>query len=205
MLSKKEMRAQATRQAILDAAEDAFYALGFSGTTLEEIARRAGVTRGAIYWHFNDKTEVFQAIFVRTSEVYRQALESIIQTSSSVEEFAAGSIALLRDIAADPQKQRALCIVLLRHEHLPSLASIVVLKQQHHRQMLEMMTSFFMNITPSPLPQYDARKLAEAVSAYFIGMLLQFLVHPDTFRLAENAPFFIQHFFSPLTQSRTER
>lgn len=204
MLSKKEMRAQATRQAILDAAEDAFYALGFSGTTLEEIARRTGVTRGAIYWHFNDKTEVFQAIFVRTSEVYRQALESIIQTSSSVEEFAAGSIALLRDIAADPQKQRALCIVLLRHEHLPSLASIVALKERHYTEMLEMMTAFFAGIDPT-IPLSRARQMAEAISAYFVGMLMQFLVHPETFHLAENAEFFIQHFFSPFTQSRTER
>jgi TetR/AcrR family acrAB operon transcriptional repressor len=51
-----------TRRRILDAARRVFARQGVTRTTLEQIARAAGVTRGAIYWHFADKTELFYAM-----------------------------------------------------------------------------------------------------------------------------------------------
>lgn len=55
-----------TRAAIMDAAELAFFAQGFSATTLEQISRAAGVTRGAFYWHFKDKTDLLAALHERS-------------------------------------------------------------------------------------------------------------------------------------------
>ena len=52
-------QAEQTREAILDAAEKVFYERGVARSTLEEVARVAGVTRGAIYWHFRDKLDLF--------------------------------------------------------------------------------------------------------------------------------------------------
>lgn len=57
--------AEATREALLDAAEQAFLERGVSGTSLEHIAQRAGVTRGAVYWHFRDKAALFAAMIER--------------------------------------------------------------------------------------------------------------------------------------------
>jgi TetR/AcrR family transcriptional regulator, repressor of the mexAB-oprM multidrug resistance operon len=57
--------AAATREAILDAAEVVFLEHGVARSSLEQIARRAGVTRGAIYWHFKDKTALFAAMVER--------------------------------------------------------------------------------------------------------------------------------------------
>jgi TetR/AcrR family transcriptional regulator, acrAB operon repressor len=51
-----------TRLQILAAAREAFARQGVTRTSLEQIARAAGVTRGAIYWHFADKTELFYAM-----------------------------------------------------------------------------------------------------------------------------------------------
>lgn len=51
-----------TRRAIIAAAREAFSANGVSRTSLEQIAAAAGVTRGAIYWHFADKAELFYAM-----------------------------------------------------------------------------------------------------------------------------------------------
>ena len=51
-----------TRRAIIDAARDVFFEHGVSSTSLEQIAKAAGVTRGAIYWHFADKAELFYAM-----------------------------------------------------------------------------------------------------------------------------------------------
>lgn len=57
--------AAATREAILDAAEQEFLERGVSRTSLEHIAQRAQVTRGAIYWHFKDKSDLFSAMIDR--------------------------------------------------------------------------------------------------------------------------------------------
>lgn len=51
-----------TREALLDAALAAFAEVGFAATQLEEIARRARVTRGALYHHFDSKEALFLAV-----------------------------------------------------------------------------------------------------------------------------------------------
>ncbi|MBN3856385.1 TetR family transcriptional regulator [Paraburkholderia sp. Ac-20340] len=55
----------ALRKTLLDCAEQIFARKGFAQTTLDEIAAKAGVTRGAIYVHFKSKAEVFEALFER--------------------------------------------------------------------------------------------------------------------------------------------
>ncbi|OYU41334.1 MAG: TetR family transcriptional regulator [Pseudorhodobacter sp. PARRP1] len=57
--------AEHTRTAILDAAELMFCEQGVSSATLEKISRRAGVTRGAVYWHFKDKFDILRALHIR--------------------------------------------------------------------------------------------------------------------------------------------
>ena len=54
--------AEQTRDAILDAAEKVFYKHGVARTSLQQIARVAKVTRGAVYWHFKDKIELCEAM-----------------------------------------------------------------------------------------------------------------------------------------------
>ena len=63
----KRTKAQAldTRATILDAAEDVFFIYGVAHSTLDTIADAAGVTRGAIYWHFRNKEAVFEAVLER--------------------------------------------------------------------------------------------------------------------------------------------
>lgn len=65
MVRKTKEEALVTRGRILDAAERLFHAQGVSGTSLHQIAQAAGVTRGAIYWHFQDKGDLFNAMMDR--------------------------------------------------------------------------------------------------------------------------------------------
>lgn len=62
MVRKTKLDASLTRQRIIDAAREVFLARGVSRSTLEHIATQADVTRGAVYWHFKNKTEIFHAI-----------------------------------------------------------------------------------------------------------------------------------------------
>ncbi len=62
MVRKTKLDAELTRQRIIDAAREVFLARGVSRSTLEHIAAQAEVTRGAVYWHFKNKTEIFHAL-----------------------------------------------------------------------------------------------------------------------------------------------
>ncbi|MFB9465667.1 ScbR family autoregulator-binding transcription factor [Streptomyces cinereospinus] len=55
MARARQERAEITRQAILDGAAAAFDATGFGGTSLSDVAQQAGVTKGALYFHFSSK------------------------------------------------------------------------------------------------------------------------------------------------------
>lgn len=62
MVRKSKEDAQLTRSRIITAAREVFLSRGVSRSTLEHIATQANLTRGAIYWHFKNKTEIFHAI-----------------------------------------------------------------------------------------------------------------------------------------------
>lgn len=67
MARRTKAEAQETRNRLLDAAERLFQAKGVSGTTLNDIATAAGATRGAVYHHFKDKADLFNAMMERVT------------------------------------------------------------------------------------------------------------------------------------------
>src|SRR3954470_16660398 len=67
MVRRTKEEALATRHSILDAAELLFEKRGVSRTSLQDIAEAAGVTRGAIYWHFQGKEDLFTAMMERAT------------------------------------------------------------------------------------------------------------------------------------------
>ncbi|MGJ8618896.1 MAG: TetR family transcriptional regulator [Methylophilaceae bacterium] len=62
MVRKTKEEAELTRQCIINAAREVFINKGVSKTSLEEIAKHAGVTRGAVYWHFTNKSDLLHAM-----------------------------------------------------------------------------------------------------------------------------------------------
>lgn len=62
MARRTKAEAEQTRQQILDAARQAFHSCGVAHCSLEQIAQLAGVTRGAVYWHFENKQDLFFAM-----------------------------------------------------------------------------------------------------------------------------------------------
>ncbi|WP_159917999.1 TetR family transcriptional regulator [Pantoea sp. 18069] len=67
MARRTKEDAVATRNALLDAAEQVFLAQGVSQSSLAAIAKQAGATRGAVYWHFKDKLDLFNAMIDRVA------------------------------------------------------------------------------------------------------------------------------------------
>lgn len=79
MAKKTKECAERTRNQLIDAARQLFLEHGVSKTTLEQIAIKAGYTRGAIHWHFKNKLEIFIAMRNAASEPLIIRLDKILQ------------------------------------------------------------------------------------------------------------------------------
>ena len=105
-------RAAETREALIEAARPLFAAQGFAEVALETIVRAAGVTRGALYHHFADKTELFAAVFEKVEgEVAARMGEAIAASNLTdpVEVMRLGADFWL-DVCSDPEVQRIVLV-----------------------------------------------------------------------------------------------
>jgi len=118
--------AQHTRESLLDAAEQLFAERGVSKTSLQDIAKAAGVTRGAVYWHFADKAELFNAMMSRTTLPMEDTLKSIDteREANPLAELKASMMDVMRRIAHDPRTQRVFDIATLKVEYVEELSGI---------------------------------------------------------------------------------
>lgn len=78
MARRTKAEAQETRRAIMQAAKRQFSQQGWAATSLCEVAREAGVTRGAIYWHFKNKAELLMALWEELCEPIGQMLSASV-------------------------------------------------------------------------------------------------------------------------------
>jgi AcrR family transcriptional regulator len=102
--------AEQTRQAIVKAARDAFAKHGFAAASTTAIATAAGVTRGALYHHFAEKTDLFRAVFVEIEhELNETVVGAALAETDSLSAFVAGCGAVL-DFAARPDYQRIVVV-----------------------------------------------------------------------------------------------
>jgi AcrR family transcriptional regulator len=76
-------------QVLINAAMDLFASYGYRGTSLARIARAAGVTKGALYWHFTDKEDFFLAVAERVLEEWNKVFqwEHPLQTGKEFREY----------------------------------------------------------------------------------------------------------------------
>jgi AcrR family transcriptional regulator len=68
-------RSEDTKTRLLAAARDLFTGKGFAETGTPELVRKAGVTRGALYHHFVDKTDLFRALATQEAQAIAEAIE----------------------------------------------------------------------------------------------------------------------------------
>jgi TetR/AcrR family transcriptional regulator, acrAB operon repressor len=108
MVRRTKEEAQETRERILDAAEAVFHDRGVAHSSLEEIAAEAQVTRGAIYWHFKDKAELFDAMMQRVALPVEEMLEAADCCGGTrpLEVLRRATVNVLMRCARDAKEQR---------------------------------------------------------------------------------------------------
>ena len=128
MARKTKEDAERTYVALLDAAEQLFFDKGVARTTLADIAAAAGMTRGAIYWHFKDKSAVLQALFEQAM-LPMEAMLAELDICSEVDPLGALrqiNIQSLVTLAQSPKQQRVFSIMFHKCENLGEVMGVMV-------------------------------------------------------------------------------
>ena len=176
MARKTKEDAELTRLQIINAAREVFLARGVSRTTMEHIATQAGVTRGAVYWHFSNKTELFQAM---REQVFLPLIDRMDDTLlvegtqdplTCIENFLCGSIQTLNENITTRQTYE---IMMTKCEYVEEFA--IVLQQmlsncsiinEKVRQVYEHAKAL-----GQLHPSHDPAQLTMDTHLFFIGLL----------------------------------
>jgi len=147
MVRRTKEEAQETRNRILDTAEEVFREQGVTSTSLADIADAAGVTRGAIYWHFRNKGDLFAAMLDRVAlpmeEMIRRAAD--VSTADPLSSLRACCVQVLRQTAEDVRCRRVFEILTRKCEYVDELHGLSQRILQCRTQGLEMMQQALCN------------------------------------------------------------
>lgn len=126
MVRRTKEDALATRQSLLDSAELLFQAQGVSRTSLNDIAKKAGTTRGAIYWHFKDKADLFNAMMERVTLPLEQAFQDLSKDlpSDPLDRVRQAMRQALHQTANDPRTRRVFEVCTQKVEYVDELQAV---------------------------------------------------------------------------------
>ncbi|UCU99607.1 TetR family transcriptional regulator [Acidovorax radicis] len=126
MARRTKEDAIATRNGLIDAAERVFREKGVSRASLSDIAHAAGATRGAIYWHFKDKVDLFGAMMDRVTLPLEQGFGGFESSACSdpVQRLRSVMAMVLRSVASDERTRRVFEIALYKVEYVSDLMGL---------------------------------------------------------------------------------
>ena len=176
MARKTKENAELTRQRLIDAARQVFLARGVSRTTMEHVALQAGVTRGAIYWHFNNKLDLFQAMREQVFLPLIDRMDDTLLVEGSgdpltcIENFLCGTIQVLADSV---ETREIYEIMMIKCEYVDEFGPVL-------QQILSNCSGIFQKlrlvyerakVRNQLHPSHDPSQLAIDTHLFFIGLL----------------------------------
>ena len=202
MARRTKAEALATRDRILDAAERVFSRRGASRPSLEDIAAAAGVTRGAIYWHFRNKADLFAAMLARVTlpmeeMVGRSGDDALTDPLGYIRRC---MVTVLRKTTDDAQTRRVFEIVCHKCEYVDEMARVRDRYVEMRADCLGELERGVRNaIRRGLLPAgVNARSAAVGLHALVDGLISNWLLEPKYFPLAREAERMVDQYLDGL-------
>ena len=209
MARRTKAEAVATREALLDAAEQVFRGKGVAHTTLADVAHAAGLTRGAIYWHFRDKAELFEAMCARAA----MPMEAMLGCGGGGR--CADPLGTLREMAVlgltrlarDARTQAVFDVIFHKCEFTADLAPVAQRQRTAddgcRRQVIALLEQA---IARGQLPADTDPALAAALmKAFMVGVMHEWVQNPSAHHLERTAPVFIDTLLAGLVANPPRR
>jgi len=199
-MRRTKQAAEQTRESILDAAEQVFFEHGVARTTLEQIAQAAAVTRGAVYWHFKNKAELFNAVVERVRMPMESAFHRLLETSDTLEDLEHLCATALTEVHENERLRRVYTILLLKCEHTDDMDSLIERERVAKEDMTGFLTRFFSRLQMAGrlITAIEPRVLALALYAYMLGLHTDYLRSPERYRMPDDVHALARYFFAPL-------
>jgi TetR/AcrR family acrAB operon transcriptional repressor len=180
-----------TRNRLLDAAEDVFHRNGFARTTLGDVAQAANVTRGAIYCHFKNKSDLFNAMCERV----RLPMEAMVEAGTDerinnpLDYLRITCIFFLQEAVRNPHSRKVFDIMFHKCEFVDASDPAFIRQKEANRQAGERIGHLLANaVAKGHLPpDLDIRVASIAFQTSIEGILNSWLFTPDRFNLEDDA------------------
>jgi len=202
MARRTKDEALETRERLLDAAETVFRQRGVTRTSLAEVAAAAGVTRGAVYWHFKDKAALFHAMCDRATlpldALFERAGETVsTDPLATLRELCVGA---LQRLAVDARTQVVFEVIFHKTELVDELADIATSHEHERCRCLSQIESIIRRCAEAGElpPEIDAALAAQGLNALMVGIMHEWVLDPSAYDLATAAPALIDAFLAGL-------
>lgn len=200
MARRTKEDANETKQNILDAAIRVFMKKSVVSTTLEDIAREAGVTRGAIYWHFKDKNDILNEIIKETMMPICQVTNAITQNCNlkSLEELKTHIKNVFKEVFSSRKTRNIFCVLLTKLSYADELKDFFRQQQEENRSMGAIMEDFFKGLQDKGIIKktFNHKIIAYGVYCYTIGLLTEYFKNPMEGDLEKEYSNYVDLFFS---------
>ena len=198
-MRRTKEEAEQTRCAILEAAVDVFSEKGVARATLEQIAKAASVTRGAVYWHFKNKTDIFLALYDESHQPFIQELLDGLENSHDdpLKGLERVCVDLAIKLENEPRRQRLLSLFLLKCDYSGNLQQCQEKARLARQEKSATLTKFFEKAQQqgSLAQDMDPKTMTMALNCFFRGIVIEFLESSGEFSLTEEAPKLFRVFF----------
>jgi TetR/AcrR family acrAB operon transcriptional repressor len=203
MARRTKEEAQVTRERLLDAAEAVFRERGVTRTSLAEVATAAGLTRGAVYWHFRDKADLFRAMCDRATLPLDAMFERAFDTACTdpLGMLRALCIGALQSLASDARAQNVFEIVFHKSELVDELEGLASAHRQERGECLAQIEDIIRRAaTVGQLPaDVDPGLATQGLHALMVGIMHEWVLDPAAYDLEVAAPALIDMFVAGLT------
>lgn len=201
MAKRTKEDALKTRQLLIDTAILTFSQQGFSGTSLDDIAHAAQVTRGAIYWHFENKSQLFNAIWQEQLPVRDKIADKIkLHVDATAETILRETfIEGLRLIAHDPLEQALVEILYHKCEFTKELTSEKDIRERllFNHENVALMLNRCVKENPGFL-NCSVELAIIIIQAYLSGIIKNWLMTDKSFDLDRLAPSLVDGLLASL-------
>ena len=205
MARRTREEALETRSRILDAAERVFYEKGVANSCLEDIAGAAEVTRGAIYWHFKDKGELFDAMMQRVVLPAEEMLERAGGTGDTdpLQLLRRATIDVLLRTAEDPRMRRVFEIAYHKCEYVGDAVGVRSRHIASQNECLKTIEAGFKAcVAGGQLPKtVNPRVAAVGAMSLVSGLIANWVLEPASFPLKRHAEALIDIYFRGLVST----
>jgi TetR/AcrR family transcriptional regulator, acrAB operon repressor len=197
MVRKTKEEAEATRQALLDSALIVFSQKGYAAARLEDVAEHAGVSRGAIYWHFGSKADLYNTLVSETLGRIQGVVDRAVRRGGSYLDIQRRVMIYIITLLEEDETYRAIQeLTLFKTGLAPELEEGMRQKQQGMRQVEEEVAGYFrQGIELGEVrADLDPVMVSRSMLAYINGITLNWLLNPQAFSLRESAPALVDIF-----------